>query len=252
MNPSPANLPHHIAIIMDGNGRWAKKKGKPRISGHRQGGETIREVLSACQKLKIRYLTLYAFSVENWNRPQSEISGLMDLFHHFLRKETKNLIKKEVRLRVIGRTDELPEKVRKEVSKALEATAGFDKWNLTLAVNYGSRTEMVDAVKAYTEAVHQGKENPEECSWDKLNNYLYTSDLPDPDFIIRTSGETRLSNFLMLQSAYAEMYFSKVYWPDFDQAALLEALENYKDRERRYGLTGEQINELSTVEHSAI
>lgn len=226
---------------MDGNGRWAKARGLPRIEGHRRGGDTVREVLDGCNELGIHYLTLFAFSAENWKRPADEVSGLMNLLVRFLSRETADLVRRNIRLHVVGHWEDLPERPRRELRHALEVTAGCDAGHLTLALSYGSRQEAAAAARAYAEAVARGEEDPAQCSWERFSRYLYTSELPDPDLIIRTSGETRLSNFLMLQGAYAELYFSPVPWPEFTREHLREAVECYKRRERRYGLTGEQL-----------
>jgi undecaprenyl diphosphate synthase len=236
-----ARVPQHVAIIMDGNGRWAKQRGMPRLEGHRRGVETVRTVVDTARELGIRYLTLYAFSAENWKRPGDEVSGLMGLLDFFLKRELNNLIKEKVRLRTIGRIEALPENVRRELERVKEATKHFTEWNLILALNYGAQTEAVDAARAYAEAVRAGKENPAEANWQKLSRYLYTADLPEPDLLIRTSGELRLSNFLMLQLAYAELVFTPTLWPDFGRADLIAACEEFGRRERRYGATTEQI-----------
>jgi undecaprenyl diphosphate synthase len=231
----------HVAIIMDGNGRWAKARGLPRIEGHRRGVETVREILAECRELNIRYLTLYAFSAENWRRPPDEVDALMGLLVYFLRREMNELIRNRVRLHVIGETTDLPKAVREELEKTVAATAAFTEWHLTLALSYGSRQEAASAARAFVEAVLRGEEKPEDCTWERLAHYLFTRDIPDPDLIVRTSGESRLSNFLMLQGAYSELYFSPVPWPDFSRDHLREAVECFKRRERRYGLTGEQL-----------
>ncbi|HET7536093.1 MAG TPA: polyprenyl diphosphate synthase [Candidatus Didemnitutus sp.] len=238
---SPARVPQHVAIIMDGNGRWAKQRGLPRLEGHRRGVETVRTVVDAARELGIHYITLYAFSVENWKRPGEEVSGLMGLLDFFLKRELNNLIKERVRLRTIGRTDDLPENVRRELDRVKEATKSFTEWNLVLALNYGAQTEAADAARAYAAAVAAGREKPDEASWERFRRYLYTADLPEPDLLIRTSGELRISNFLMLQLAYAEMIFTPTLWPDFGRDDLAAAVEEYGRRERRYGLTTEQI-----------
>jgi undecaprenyl diphosphate synthase len=239
--PAPGNIPQHVAIIMDGNGRWAQSRGLPRLEGHRRGVETVRTVVDAARELGIRCITLYAFSVENWKRPTEEVSGLMGLLDYFLKRELNNLIKNRVRLRTIGRTDALPANVQRELNRVIEATRDFPDWTLVLALNYGSRTEVADAARAYAAAVQAGTEKLEDCSWDKFNRYLYTADLPEPDLLIRTSGEQRVSNFMLMQCAYAEMVFTPVLWPDFGRADLEAALAEYGRRERRYGLTTEQI-----------
>jgi undecaprenyl diphosphate synthase len=240
-SPGPAKIPQHVAIIMDGNGRWAKARGLPRLEGHRRGVETVRTVVDAAREIGIRYITLYAFSVENWKRPTDEVSGLMGLLDFFLKRELNNLIKEKVRLHTIGRTDALPLNVQRELDRVKDATKHFTDWNLVLALNYGSRTEVVDAARAYAEAVQAGKEKPADASWETFSRYLYTSNLPDPDLLVRTSGEQRVSNFLLLQCAYAEMVFTPVLWPDFGKPDLQAAVDEYGRRERRYGLTTEQI-----------
>ncbi len=251
MSPANAIPPHHVAIIMDGNGRWAKQRGLPRIEGHRRGVESVRTAIDAARDLGIHYLTLYAFSAENWQRPPDEVSALMGLLEFFLRRETRTLIKNRVRLHAIGRIEELPAGPLKELKRAIAATRHFTEWNLVLALNYGSRTELVDAAQAYSAAVVAGREDPAGISWSSFSRYLYTAGLPDPDLLIRTSGETRLSNFLLLQCSYAELIFTPVLWPDFTKADLAAALEEYQRRERRFGLTGEQVNPPAATQHSA-
>lgn len=226
---------------MDGNGRWAKNRGLPRIEGHRRGVETVRSTIDAARELGIRYLTLYAFSVENWKRPADEVGGLMQLLEFFLSRETATLVKNRVRLLTIGRTEDLPEVVRRQLSRAIEATAGFTEHTLILALNYGARTEALDAVRRYTAAVADGREDPARLEWSGFSRYLYTADIPDPDLIIRTSGETRVSNFLLLQGAYAEFVFTPVLWPDFSKTDLAAAVAEFHRRERRFGLTSEQV-----------
>lgn len=239
--PAPARVPAHVAIIMDGNGRWAQQRGLPRLEGHRRGVETVRTVVDAARELGVRCLTLYAFSAENWRRPADEVSGLMGLLDFFLRRELDNLIKEKVRLRTIGRTADLPAGVRRELDRVVAATAGFTDWTLVLALNYGAQTEAADAARAYAEAVRAGREDPAACSWERFARYLYTADLPAPDLLIRTSGEQRLSNFLLLQLAYAELVFSPVLWPDFGREEFAAALAEYGRRERRYGLVPAQV-----------
>jgi undecaprenyl diphosphate synthase len=230
---------------MDGNGRWAKQRGLPRIEGHRRGVETVRSIIDAARELGIKYLTLYAFSVENWKRPGEEVTALMGLLEFFLKRETKTLVKNRVRLLTIGRTHELPEPVRDQLERAKKATAAFTDHTLILALNYGSRTEVVDAARAYATAVASGKEKLNDGSWSTFSRYLYTADLPDPDLIIRTSGETLVSNFLLLQAAYAEFVFTPVLWPDFTKADLAAAIAIFAQRERRFGLTSEQLKPAS-------
>jgi len=231
---------------MDGNGRWAKQRKLPRIEGHRRGVETVRSIIDAARDHGVKFLTLYAFSVENWKRPQDEVAGLMTLLDYFLKKETKTLIKNKVRLLTIGRTDEMPEAVRKRLVSAKEATAHFSDHTLVLALNYGSRTEVLDAARAYAKATASGKQNPDDDSWESFSRYLYTADIPDPDLVIRTSGEVRVSNFLLLQAAYAEFIFTPVLWPDFTKEEFAAALADYAKRERRFGLTSEQVAPAKT------
>lgn len=242
------SLPVHVGIIMDGNGRWAKQRGLPRIEGHRRGVENVREVVRAAGDLGLKHLTLFAFSVENWRRPPEEVAALMDLLERFLKQQRRELDRHRLRLRVVGRPQDLPDSVRKTLDDSLAATASHDRGVLTLALSYGSRTEVVDAVKAYTEAVLAGREQPGALTWERFCRYLYTSGLPDPDLIIRTSGETRLSNFLLLQSAYAEMYFTPTLWPDFGRDDFLAAVDSFQRRERRFGLTGDQLREPQPAE----
>lgn len=243
--PPPATLPKHIAIIMDGNGRWARQRGLPRIEGHRRGVETVRTIVEAAQKLGVRCLTLYAFSAENWRRPADEVSGLMGLLDFFLKRELSTLVKNRIRLRTIGRIDELPETVRASIDEALAATSRFTDWTLVLALNYGGRTEVADAARAYAAAVLEGREQLDDASWEKFSRYLYTAGLPEPDLLIRTSGEQRISNFLLLQLAYAELVFSPVLWPDFKPAHLASAIEEFGRRERRFGSTGAQVDAVA-------
>jgi undecaprenyl diphosphate synthase len=247
MSSSPSGkIPQHVAIIMDGNGRWAKQRGLPRLEGHRRGVETVRTVVDAAREIGIRYITLYAFSVENWKRPAEEVSGLMGLLDYFLKRELNNLIKNRVRLLTIGRTTELPANVQRELDRVREATKDFTQWTLVLALNYGSRTEVADAARDYAAAVQAGREKLADNSWESFSRYLYTAAIPEPDLLIRTSGEQRVSNFLLLQCAYSEMVFTPVAWPDFGQADLQAAVDEYSRRERRYGLTTEQIKPLGT------
>jgi undecaprenyl diphosphate synthase len=238
---APANIPTHVAIIMDGNGRWAKQRGLPRIEGHRRGVETVRTTTFAARDLGVKVLTLYAFSVENWRRPQDEVGGLMGLLEFYLKKELKTFVRDRVRLRTMGRIEELPASVQKLLHTTMEETKGFTDYTLVLALNYGSRTEVVDAARAYAAAVAAGKEKLNDGSWSTFSRYLYAPDLPEPDLVIRTSGASRVSNFLLLQAAYAEFVFTPVVWPDFTKADLSAAIADYARRERRYGLTSEQL-----------
>ncbi len=233
--------PRHVAIIMDGNGRWAKEHGLPRIEGHRRGAQAVRHSLEAARDLGLRYLTLYAFSVENWNRPKDEVRALMDLLDHFLKEQLHHLLKNKIRMRVIGRYHELPQNIQERLRDAEARTADFTDFTVGLALNYGSRTEVVDAARAIAKAAQDGTLDPNQLDYAQFRSFLYTDDMPDPDLVIRTSGESRLSNFLLLQSAYSEIHFSKVLWPDFDRACFEAALEDYAQRERRYGKTSEQL-----------
>jgi len=246
-----ASIPHHVAIIMDGNGRWAKSRGLPRIEGHRRGVETVRQITFAARDLGVRMLTLYAFSSENWNRPKDEVGALMTLLEYYLKKELSTFVRDRVRLLTIGRIEDLPAGVRRHLAETVEATKDFTDYTLTLALNYGSRTEVVDAAQAYAAAVAEGREKPNDRSWSSFARYLYTAGMPDPDLVIRTSGETRVSNFLLLQSAYAEFFFTPVLWPDFTKADLAAALADFALRERRHGLTSEQLKPAPAAANQA-
>ena len=236
-------MPRHIAIIPDGNGRWAKEKHLPRIEGHRQGVENIRLILDIADEYNIRWLTFYAFSVENRQRPQKEINSLMSLLLHFLKKHTSLLVKKKIRLQTIGAIEELPEKIQLRLQETIQKTQIFTDRTFVLALNYGSRNEVLHATRSYLKAVQKREEKVDSLNWEKFQEYLYTANMPDPDLIIRTSGETRLSNFLLLQAAYAEYYFSPVYWPEFGREDFLEAIASFKRRQRRFGLTGDQLSQ---------
>lgn len=226
---------------MDGNGRWANERKLPRIEGHRRGAEAVKRTLAAAQKHKVKNITLYAFSVENWNRPKDEVEGLMKLLDRFLKDQLPDLLKRKIRLRVIGRYKELPQSTQKALRDAEAATAHFSEYTLGLALNYGSRTEIVDAVKAVAKASASGEVDMSNFHYDDLRPFLYTGDMPDPDLVIRTSGELRLSNFLMLQCAYSEIHITKTRWPDFKEADFAAALEDFAARERRYGKTSQQL-----------
>ncbi|PTX90673.1 isoprenyl transferase [Opitutus sp. ER46] len=236
-----ANSPAHVAIIMDGNGRWATQRGLPRAEGHRRGVETVRTITFAARDLGVRMLTLYAFSIENWKRPQDEVGTLMSLLEFYLKKELETFVRDRVRFRTIGRTEELPAGIRKLLTATAEETKHFTDYTLVLALNYGARTEVMDAARAYAAAVANGEAKLNDPNWSSFSRYLYTSDMPDPDLVIRTSGERRVSNFLLLQAAYAEFVFTPVLWPDFTKADLEAAIADYNRRERRFGLTSEQI-----------
>lgn len=234
-------LPKHIAIIMDGNGRWAEEKGQERLYGHFHGVESVRNIVEGCAELGIGYLTLYAFSTENWDRPVQEVEGLMALLVDTIRKEVPTLNKNNIRLHVIGDMQMLPEFARKELNEALEMTAANTGLNLVMALSYSSRWELVNAVKQIGLDVKSGKIAPETIDQDTLQQYLSTSQFPDPELMIRTSGEYRISNFLLYQLAYAELYFTNTRWPDFRKEHLYEAILDFQSRERRFGKTGEQI-----------
>ena len=236
-------LPSHIAIIMDGNGRWATEKGEDRLYGHLHGVESVRNIVEGCAELGLQYLTLYAFSTENWDRPQYEVSGLMELLVDTIRKEVPTLNKNNIRLHVIGDVDMLPEAAKKELKDALEETAVNTGLNLIMALSYSSRWEISNAVKQIAVAVKEGKLQPADITQETLRQYLTTSQYPDPELMIRTSGEYRISNFLLYQLAYAELYFTNTLWPDFRKENLYEAILDYQGRERRFGKTGEQIKE---------
>jgi len=243
----PLNIPRHVAIIMDGNGRWAKARGLPRIEGHRRGVETVRTVTYAARDLGVKMLTLYAFSAENWNRPKDEVGALMGLLELYLKKELETFVRDRVRLMTIGRIEGLPPGVHRLLAETVGRTREFADYTLVLALNYGSRTEMADAARAYAAAVGAGRETLSDASWDSFARYLYTSGMPDPDLVIRTSGETRMSNFLLMQAAYAELYFSPVLWPDFSKADLAVAIADFARRERRFGMTSEQLRPVAAA-----
>jgi len=235
-------VPNHIAIIMDGNGRWAKEKGHDRLYGHYHGVESVRNILEGCADLNIRYLTLYAFSTENWERPKDEVEGLMELLVDTIRKEVETLNKNNIKLHVIGDIDTLPAFAKNELEEALAETSQNNKFNLILALSYSSRWELVNAVKNIALDVKQGKLRPEDISQDTLQGYLSTSEFPDPELMIRTSGEYRISNFLLYQLAYAELYFTSTRWPDFRKEHLYEAIIDFQNRRRRFGKTDEQLH----------
>lgn len=234
-------LPSHIAIIMDGNGRWAKEKGEDRLFGHLHGVESVRNIVEGCAELGIQYLTLYAFSTENWDRPENEVSGLMSLLVDTIRKEVPTLNKNNIRLHVIGEVNMLPEDARAELNEAIAETGKNTGLNLVMALSYSSRWEIINAVKQIAEAVKAGTIIPEEISQAVFQGYLTTSRFPDPELMIRTSGEYRISNFLLYQLAYSELYFTPTLWPDFRKENLYEAILDFQQRERRFGKTGEQL-----------
>jgi undecaprenyl diphosphate synthase len=235
------SLPQHLAIIMDGNGRWAKQRGFMRIFGHENGSKAVRTTIETCGKLGIKYLTLYAFSTENWNRPQKEVDALMNLLVSALKKELKNLMKNDIKLNVIGDFTKLPVKAQKELTEVLELSKNNKSMTVTLALSYGAREELVNTVKEIIKKVKNNIINENDINELIINEHLYTHNLPDVDLLIRTSGEQRISNFLLWQIAYAELYFTSVLWPDFNQNELYEAIISYQKRERRFGKTSEQL-----------
>jgi len=236
-----SKLPKHIAIIMDGNGRWAKERGQDRVYGHHEGVLSVREIVNSSAEIGIQYLTLYAFSAENWNRPKAEVDALMELLVNTIRKEIEELHKNNVRLHIIGDFQSLPAICQKELNEAKEITAANTGLNLILALSYSSRQEIAEAAKKIAESVLKGELKTEDINDEVFHKYLYTSQFPDPELMIRTSGEYRISNYLLYQLAYSELYFTNIHWPDFRKDNLYEALLNYQQRERRFGKTSEQI-----------
>jgi undecaprenyl diphosphate synthase len=234
-DPIKLKVPRHIAIIMDGNGRWAKERGLPRRAGHRAGAESVREVVEACQEHRVEFLTLYAFSSENWNRPKAEIKALMTLLERFLKDKTKEMNDRNVRLQAIGRLNQLPEKCLNQLHKAIETTKDNTGLTLILALSYGGREEIIDGVKSVLHHLQEGHLDIAMLDPAVFSKHLYTRYYPDPDLLIRTSGEMRLSNFLLWQVSYAEMYITQKFWPDFRKADLQSAIEDYTRRDRRFG-----------------
>ncbi|ACM19877.1 (2Z,6Z,10Z,14Z,18Z,22Z,26Z,30Z,34E,38E)-undecaprenyl-diphosphate synthase [Geotalea daltonii FRC-32] len=236
-----SSLPHHLAVIMDGNGRWAKQQMLKRIVGHQKGVETVRLIVEECSKLEIAYLTLFAFSAENWLRPKTEVKALMALLKKFVRSELGRMMSNNIRFNVIGNRTELPADINAEISAAIAKTETNTGMLLTLALSYGGRQEIAGAARKIACDVAAGNIKPEEIDEKTFNNYLYTAAMPEPDFLIRTSGEMRISNFLLWQLAYTELYFSDVNWPDFDKKELYKAFHHYQSRERRFGKTSDQL-----------
>ncbi len=234
-------LPEHVAIIMDGNGRWAKRQGRPRAFGHRSAVQSVRETTEAAAELGIKFLTLYAFSTENWNRPAAEVNALMTLLVDTIRSEINTLNKNNIRLQTIGDLDKLPSASRKALMRGIESTKDNTRMTLILALNYSAKWEIMKAVKEIAQQVQQGALSPDEVNEDMFSNMLATRGIPDPALLIRTSGETRISNFLLWQIAYAELYFTTIYWPDFRKQNLYEAILDFQNRERRFGKISEQI-----------
>lgn len=234
-------LPEHVAIIMDGNGRWAKERHKDRLYGHHEGVQSVREVSEACAEIGIKYLTLYAFSTENWNRPEKEVQGIMELLVTTIRQEVTTLQKNNIRLHVIGDFQRLPENCIKELNEAIRITADNTGMNLIMALSYSARWEIVNAAKEIGAAIKDGAVNPDEIDNELFQNYLCTKDFPDPEVMIRTGGEYRISNFLLYQLAYAELFFTDIRWPDFRKESLFSIVLDFQSRERRFGKTSEQI-----------
>lgn len=235
-------LPRHIAIIMDGNGRWAQKRGNQRIFGHKNAIAAVRDTVEAAAELGIEYLTLYAFSTENWKRPKIEIDALMALLVSTIHQETKTLMDNNIRLRSIGNTQSLPSSVQVQLKQAIDTTAGNTGLNLVLALSYGARWEILTSIKRITSDIQSGRLNPDDLDQQAFERYLDTDGIPDPELLIRTSGEYRISNFLLWQIAYTELYFTPTLWPDFRREHLYEAIESFQCRERRFGKTADQIN----------
>lgn len=235
------NIPQHVAIIMDGNGRWAKKQGLMRVRGHEKGAKAVRQTVETCAELGVKHLTLYAFSTENWKRPKLEVETLMRLLVSSLKKELPTLQNNNISLKAVGSLELLPKTAQKELQEVIKATENNNHMNLTLALSYGSREELVSVIKTVATQVKDGTLGVEEISQETIDRLLYTHYMPDVDLLIRTSGEQRISNFLLWQIAYAELYFTEVLWPDFRKEDLIEALKDYQDRERRFGKTSEQL-----------
>lgn len=228
-------LPRHVAVIMDGNGRWAKRRGMPRIMGHRRGVDVLKDLLRCCRDWGIEALTAYAFSTENWGRPTEEVEFLMLLFERVLRRELKEMMEEDVRIRFVGNLAVLPNSLQSEISKAVEATSNNQGIQFTIATNYGGRQEIVNACKQIAQQIQTGQIAPDDIDESVFERYLYTNGICDPDLLIRTSGEMRISNFLLWQMAYAEIYVTETFWPDFDRAEFHQALTDYQQRERRFG-----------------
>jgi undecaprenyl diphosphate synthase len=234
-------VPVHIAIVMDGNGRWAEERHQLRLFGHKAGVKSVRTVVETAREIGVRHLTLYAFSTENWRRPSIEVKGLMALLDSYLKSEQKNMLKNDIRLQCLGQLDKLPPGVQKTLARVMDATAHCTTMILNLALSYGSRSEIIGAVRKLTEKCMEGELSPSDLDEELLSNHLYTARQPDPDLFIRTGGEKRLSNFLLWQISYAELYFTDIKWPDFGRNELLEAVADYGARQRRFGKTGSQL-----------
>jgi undecaprenyl diphosphate synthase len=235
---NPDNVPGHVAIIMDGNGRWAQERGLSRIMGHREAVKAVRAAVRTCNELGVKFLTLFAFSVDNWKRPRGEVDSLMDLLYDFLRKERRNLVKNKIRFLVIGDTGLLQERVQKEIAKTLDTTKRFSQHNFVLALNYGGRDDILHAARECAQRCASGKLKPADISEELFSESLYTKGIPDPDLLIRTSGENRISNFLLWQISYTEIWITPTLWPDFRREHLIEAVVDYSRRDRRFGGIG--------------
>ena len=239
------SLPQHIAVIMDGNGRWAQRRHLPRVAGHRAGVKAARQIIESCARLKLPCLTLYAFSLENWRRPQAEVDFLMRLLREYLSRELPSIHKNNIKLQVIGRSEQLPDAVRLDIEEGMRLTAGNTGMKLVVALNYGARAELVDAFNALLKQAEASGASDFQADEQSISDHLYTTGLPDPDLLIRTSGEMRVSNFLLWQIAYAEIYVTETLWPDFSRECLLEALLDFQKRERRYGGLGSKPGETN-------
>lgn len=240
---SGGELPRHVAVIMDGNGRWAQQKGLMRTEGHREGIESVRDIVKAASQIGVQYLTLYAFSIENWKRPHTEVNVLMKLLEHYLKQEIEELHENNVRMKSIGKLSSLPKSVQSQLHSAIEKTKENEGLTLTLALSYGGRWDIVRAVQMIALDVRRGRVSPEDISEELFSEYLTTKDIPDPDFLIRSSGEFRLSNFLLWEMAYGEIYISEKFWPEFRRDELYRALQSYQSRERRFGRTSSQLSD---------
>lgn len=237
--PEDLTIPRHIAVIMDGNGRWAKERGLPRTEGHRRGADSVQEIVESCGQLGVEYLTLFAFSTENWKRPQSEVDSLMKMLERFLKQKTSVMMKQNVRLQAIGRLHDLPESCQQQLHKSIEATSKNTGLTLIFALSYGAREEIIDGIKSLFESVEKGHLDKGMIDAEVFSKHLYTRYYPDPDLLIRTSGEMRLSNFLLWQMSYTEFYITSTLWPEFRREALMDAIRDYGRRQRRFGGVGE-------------
>ncbi|HNT58242.1 MAG TPA: isoprenyl transferase [Syntrophales bacterium] len=242
METDGKRIPRHIAVIMDGNGRWAKQRSLNRIEGHRKGAQSVREIVRACREIGVRYLTLFAFSVENWQRPREEVTALMVLLREYLLSELEEMLENGISLRSIGNVEVLPPLIRETLAEIEDKTKGNDRMTLTLALSYGGRDEIVTAAREIARRSRAGTLKEEEITKETFSHFLFTAAMPDPDILIRTSGEYRISNFLLWQMAYTELYFTDVLWPDFSREHLLRAIADYQNRERRFGRTSDQLS----------